>query len=242
MMTIYDSSPFYLVEHFGFNNVSIGTNVTTEIVASIFISSEWVGNITVQLYNGSTWTDDVVITSSRVLYGWYNATINVQWDEAQLNNTQARLKFHAIEIEPDYYSYEIYDFDFFYLEVFHEEGGEPCEENITNTSLSAWEDQECINLTTRNQSRYKIEYDANDCGTFSNVTHYEYQTVADETCDTTPKTTLGKTFTAYINDSSDKVIFMWDNDGWEYRWVVNDSYARCRVNETSYEYYCEEYP
>ncbi len=49
-----------------------------------------------------------------------------------------------------------------------------------NTSWSEWSDLDCINDTTRNQSRYLIEYDSNECG--SNTTFYEYRAILDSSC------------------------------------------------------------
>ncbi|MCC7571012.1 hypothetical protein KO465_06770 [Candidatus Micrarchaeota archaeon] len=58
----------------------------------------------------------------------------------------------------------------------------PCVEDLQFTDWSSWSDEGCINTTHMNQSRFLTEYDANECGTFENVTHYEYQSVEDGTC------------------------------------------------------------
>ncbi|MFW5846745.1 MAG: hypothetical protein ACOCUU_01160 [Nanoarchaeota archaeon] len=57
-----------------------------------------------------------------------------------------------------------------------------CEPDIQNTSWSDWEDLNCYE-NQRNQSRYRVEYDANDCG-FQNVTYREYRLVNDSECET----------------------------------------------------------
>jgi len=56
-----------------------------------------------------------------------------------------------------------------------------CTSNVTFTNWSVWTNQQCINFTHANQSRFRIEYDANGCG-FVNVTHWEYQPIEDESC------------------------------------------------------------
>jgi hypothetical protein len=62
------------------------------------------------------------------------------------------------------------------------EGGLECQETecanlITNSSWSEWQNLSCLLDDTMNQSRNLTEYDANNCGNFSNITHYEYQTI-----------------------------------------------------------------
>ena len=57
-----------------------------------------------------------------------------------------------------------------------------CTTNIQFTPWSPWTNQQCVNSTHRQQSRFRIEYDANDCGAFQNVTHWEYRTVEDQSC------------------------------------------------------------
>jgi hypothetical protein len=49
-----------------------------------------------------------------------------------------------------------------------------CTQNLQNTSWSEWIDVGCLG-DDLNQSRFLVEYDANICGTYENVTHYEYQ-------------------------------------------------------------------
>ena len=52
----------------------------------------------------------------------------------------------------------------------------PCVEDIVNGSWSGWEDSECVdNLKT--QTRTRVEYDANSCGGFSNITYTDSKEV-----------------------------------------------------------------
>ncbi len=52
--------------------------------------------------------------------------------------------------------------------------GGGCVENIVNSTPTEWVDVGCVN-NDMNQSRNFTEYDANDCGTFENITHFEYR-------------------------------------------------------------------
>jgi len=49
-----------------------------------------------------------------------------------------------------------------------------CVENIVNSTPTNWINVGCVE-TSMNQSRNFTEYDANNCGTFTNITHYEYR-------------------------------------------------------------------
>jgi len=51
-----------------------------------------------------------------------------------------------------------------------------CVPNMTNSSLSAWQNETCVG-NQMNQSSFKIEYDLNNCGEIGNITYYEYQLV-----------------------------------------------------------------
>ena len=57
-----------------------------------------------------------------------------------------------------------------------------CSEDLQFSDWSSWSNLDCVNQTHRNQERSRIEYDANDCGSFDDITHYEYQTVIDGSC------------------------------------------------------------
>jgi len=52
--------------------------------------------------------------------------------------------------------------------------GGGCVENIVNSTPTNWVNVNCVN-NDMNQSRNFTEYDANDCGTFENITHFEYR-------------------------------------------------------------------
>ncbi|GEM_PF-6625834 len=60
-----------------------------------------------------------------------------------------------------------------------------CALDIKNTSWSEWQNLGCINNLYRNQSRFRIEYDTNNCGTFQNKTYYEYRLVGPNYINTT---------------------------------------------------------
>jgi len=49
-----------------------------------------------------------------------------------------------------------------------------CFENIVNSTPTNWINVGCVE-TSMNQSRNFTEYDVNNCGTFTNITHYEYR-------------------------------------------------------------------
>jgi hypothetical protein len=49
-----------------------------------------------------------------------------------------------------------------------------CVENIVNSTPTDWTDVGCVGINM-NQTRNFTEYDTNNCGTFQNVTHYEYR-------------------------------------------------------------------
>ena len=56
-----------------------------------------------------------------------------------------------------------------------------CDPILTNTSPSQWTNVSCLINDTMNQTRFKIEYDSNSCGTVQNRTIIEYQQI--EKCD-----------------------------------------------------------
>jgi hypothetical protein len=51
-----------------------------------------------------------------------------------------------------------------------------CTQSLVNTTWSDWNNESCVS-NEMNQSRNLTEYDENSCGTFENITHYEYQLV-----------------------------------------------------------------
>ena len=51
-----------------------------------------------------------------------------------------------------------------------------CTPNLVNTSWSEWQNETCLGNQT-NQSRFRVEYDSNNCGEIENKTYYEYQLV-----------------------------------------------------------------
>lgn len=57
-----------------------------------------------------------------------------------------------------------------------------CTPSIRFTEWSDWFNLQCINSTHRNQARIRIEYDENNCGSFQNITHYEYRIIEDQSC------------------------------------------------------------
>jgi hypothetical protein len=57
-----------------------------------------------------------------------------------------------------------------------------CEEDLQYTEWSSWTGLSCVNDTHRNQSRFRVQYDANDCGNFVNVTEYGFRTIEDASC------------------------------------------------------------
>ena len=62
--------------------------------------------------------------------------------------------------------------------------GEPsCTPVLSNTSWTSWSNLGSCNIQDKqNQSRSRIQYDSNNCGTISNQTFYEYQQVACNYC------------------------------------------------------------
>lgn len=58
-----------------------------------------------------------------------------------------------------------------------------CINNIVNTTWSSWADMQLCQLTDlKQQNRSLIEYDANNCGNVSNVTHWDYQNTSCNYC------------------------------------------------------------
>jgi sporulation protein YlmC with PRC-barrel domain len=98
-----------------------------------------------------------------------------------------------------------------------------CVQNITNTSWSNWTDVICVG-NDKNQSRNLTEYDANNCGTFENVTFFEYQLLASnitftDWTDWSNETCNGNN----MNQSRSRVQYDVNSLG-------------CFVNQTEYEY------
>jgi len=59
-----------------------------------------------------------------------------------------------------------------------------CTPSLTNTSWSSWSNLACAD-SQMNQSRYRIEYDENNCGEVDNTTYYEYRLVGPDLVNTT---------------------------------------------------------
>ena len=195
-----------------FDISSLPEGTITKAELGLWLESEGLGtanafNISVHHYYNQTWLETYPTWNNRPQAGEYNATYTdkltftgtseeevwYEWDVTNtlLIETQQNISFYLISGEGDsgmttswlkFHQRNIAGIDtnpvlnVTYSDVF-------CEEDLQFTEWSAWEDLDCINTTHRNQSRYKIEYDANNCGTFSNVTHWEYGQVEDESCD-----------------------------------------------------------
>ncbi len=52
-----------------------------------------------------------------------------------------------------------------------------CSPNLVYTSWSSWENISCLENGLMNQSRFRIQYDSNSCGTFDNQTYYQYRNI-----------------------------------------------------------------
>ena len=97
-----------------------------------------------------------------------------------------------------------------------------CAQNITYTDWSEWQNGTCA-IDQMNQSRSRVEYDSNDCGGFSNVTHYDYN-LTGPTYDNTgwgDWTNITCLSTNYQNQSRNSTQF--------------DIYG-CASNSTNFEY------
>ncbi|MBI5060861.1 MAG: hypothetical protein HZB67_00945 [Candidatus Aenigmarchaeota archaeon] len=96
----------------------------------------------------------------------------------------------------------IYTYDVLLMKL---SGENNCNINLVNTSWSSWSNVgNCTAQDEQNQSRYKTQYDANNCGVLQNQTFYEYQNQKCDFC--TPNWIANSICSA--NDS----LNVWYND------------------------------
>jgi len=53
----------------------------------------------------------------------------------------------------------------------------PCSPNLIYTSWSSWENISCLQNNLMNQSRFRVLYDSENCGTITNQTFYEFRNI-----------------------------------------------------------------
>ena len=75
-----------------------------------------------------------------------------------------------------------------------------CVPLILNTSWSEWQNTSCLTNDMVGQTRFSVQYDSNNCGTFSNQTFSEYREV--DSCDYCQPILVNTTFTEWQNQTN----------------------------------------
>ncbi|MEM2956304.1 MAG: DNRLRE domain-containing protein [Candidatus Pacearchaeota archaeon] len=129
--------------------------------------------------NGSSIYVNISLTNGNVLSAkleWMNGG-NTNY--TMLNSTGSNWYYNVTNLTSGTYTYKVYATDILdeiiYTSDLRTAIVNACTANIINTTWSDWQNLTC-SRDQMNQSRFKVEYDSNNCG-FMNVTYYEYQLV-----------------------------------------------------------------
>ncbi len=165
------------------------SNQFTEGGALIKINGSLTGQI--KIVNGSTEYYFTQNPQSKIFYH-FNYNENAQDYGSSIPKGNYKIYFNgqdtgkSIEIKPT--QNRLYELNI-------------CISNLINTTWNNWQDVSCLTNNKMNQTRFRIGYDLNNCGTFVNQTIREYR--ATETCNYCSQNIQGPSYTSWSTCNND---------------------------------------